>query len=478
MNKKLFGILGVFLLFAPFYAEQNNETVVLTIDDAVNYALQNNKTLKSADIDLEIKKRASNMSWNVFIPNVSVNGTVARSNSSSAPTINSAIDSVLRENIFWQTGSWDLYNSAKSQIIPREADELSHWATIGGLSVSWNFSVAYIAQIQSSKIAYEGQKITWEQNQKDTILNIKKLYYALFLQQENLKIQKSSLENARQRMLQAEANFKNGLIPEIQLLQTQVNYENTKPTVESAEMELQQQFDTFAFLLGLPIGTKIELNGSIEPVFFDANADELLAKYGQNDLDIKSLENNISAIKTGINALNFSTFIPAVAVSWGLQPTYTGDNAFAFWGDIGNGDKWKEANGNLSFTLAWNLTNMLPWSSNMQKTKDYKQNLRQLELNLEMLKENQKVQVKKAVDTLNLARQQIGNMDRSVELAQKAYDMQYKSYQNGSVELLELKDSENSLNQAKLGQLSQKYQYISALMDLENILNVNLIENK
>ena len=55
MNKKLFGILGVFLLFAPFYAEQNNETVVLTIDDAVNYALQNNKTLKSADIDLEIK---------------------------------------------------------------------------------------------------------------------------------------------------------------------------------------------------------------------------------------------------------------------------------------------------------------------------------------------------------------------------------------------------------------------------------------
>ena len=65
-------------------------------------------------------------------------------------------------------------------------------------------------------------------------------------------------------------------------------------------------------------------------------------------------------------------------------------------------------------------------------------------------------------------------MERSVQLAQKAYDMQLRSYQSGTTELLDLRDSENSLNQAKLGQLNQKYQYISALMDLENTLNVTL----
>ena len=65
-------------------------------------------------------------------------------------------------------------------------------------------------------------------------------------------------------------------------------------------------------------------------------------------------------------------------------------------------------------------------------------------------------------------------MIRSVQLAQKAYDMQLRSYHSGTTELLDLRDSENSLNQAKLGQLNQKYQYISALMDLENTLNVKL----
>ena len=41
---------------------------------------------------------------------------------------------------------------------------------------------------------------------------------------------------------------------------------------------------------------------------------------------------------------------------------------------------------------------------------------------------------------------------------------------------MNLRDAETSLNQAKLGLLNQKYQYISALLDLENTLNTSLSE--
>ena len=121
---------------------------------------------------------------------------------------------------------------------------------------------------------------------------------------------------------------------------------------------------------------------------------------------------------------------------------------------------------------------MLPWSSNRQKLKDYKQQLVQLDLSIESLKENQKVQVRKAVDTLTQAKEQIDVMGRNVTLAQRAYDMTARSYRNGTTELLDLRDAEASLNQAKLGQINQKFQYISALMDLENTLNVSLTESK
>lgn len=460
--KKILAIFSLTLLAAFSFAQNEQsagkeETVTLSIDEAVDYALKNSRTLKSNDIDLEIKKRASDVSWNVFLPAVSMNGTMMRSNEISPSYANYGITDY--------------------------TDEESRWDVVGGASVSWNFTPAYIAQIQIAKANYESGKITWEQSQNETVLNIKKLYYALLLQQESLKIQQQTLENARQRMIQAEANFKSGLVPEISLLQTQVNYENTKPDVDSAVQSLNQQFDTFAFLLGLPVGTKIQLTSPIEPTYVDVETQDLLNKYAENDLQLKSLKKNMETAKLGVKALDLSTWVPTFALSYGWTPMYTDGSslgliaqnakAFGFLSDLGKNEKWYDS-GSLTLTLAWNFTNMLPWSSNRQQVKDYKQQLVQLELAVETLKENQKVQVRKAVDTLNQARQQIENMDRSVLLAQRAYDMQLRSYRNGTTELLDLRDSESSLNQAKLGQLNQKYQYISALMDLENTLNVKL----
>lgn len=447
-------------------AEKDTSTdigsVKLTLEQALEYATTNNRTLKSADIDLELKERASKNAWNVFLPSIQVSGTMSRATEYSPSS--AATSQMMSAIIPGMTAKTDF------------EDEEDRWSTVGVASVGWTFSAAYIGQIKAAKAAYESGKISYEQSQKSTLLNIKKLFYGLLVQQENLKIQKATLENARQRMVQAQTSYKNGAIPELSLLQTQVNYQNTKPDVESAEQILTQNLDTFAFLLGMPVGTVIEFDGTIEPKYIDVTEKELIEKYGDNDLNIKSLQSSIESVKIGVNALKLGTWTPALAVNYAWQPAYIGDKgAFHFWGDIGKDEKWYDS-GSLSLTLAWNITNMLPWSSNQQKIKDYDQQLKQLEISLETLKENQKVEVRKAVDTLNLAKAQIDAMGRNVTLAQRAYDSTYRQYRNGQTELLNLRDAETSLNQAKLGLLNQKYQYISALLDLENTLNTSLSE--
>ncbi|MCR4823556.1 MAG: TolC family protein [Treponema sp.] len=467
MKKSVLRMAGlIFLTSSALAFAQSNENendksksqvVKLSIDEAVDFALKNSLSLKSNDIDLEIKERASKYSWNVFLPGVSVNGTLKRANEVSP--------------------SYATYG------ITDYPDEESHWDVIGSASISWNFTPAYIAKIRVAKAQYEAGKVSWEQTQKETVTNIKKAYYGLLLQQESLKIQKTTLENARQRMIQAQTNFKNGSIPEIQYLQTQVTYENTKPEVISAEQSLIQQFDLFAFLIGLPVGSEIELTSSIEPVYVDVDTDELLAKYANNDLQIQLLEKNKLAAKLGITASDLATWIPTFALSYGWQPMYVNGSsmglaagnakAFGFFSDLGSDEKWYDS-GSLSLTLTWNLTNMLPWSANRQQVKDYKKQLEKVEYSIQMLKEKQKVDVRKAVDTLQQAKEQIDAMGRNVTVAQRAYDMTARSYRNGTTELLDLRDSEKSLNQAKLGQLNQKFNYISALMDLENTLNVKL----
>lgn len=452
--KKIAGIILIgFTATALSFAQ---EVVKLSIDDAVDYAIKNSRTLKSKDIDLELKERASKNAWNVFLPSVTASGTMKRSSEISPQ-----------------------YAAAGLNDYP---DEESRWDVIGALSASWNFTPAYIAQIKISKAQYEAGKISWEQNLRETTTNIKKMYYGLILQQESLKIKKTSLENTRQRMNQAATNFKNGSIPELQYLKAQVDYENSKPEVDTAEQSLNQQIDLFEFMIGMPVGTPIELTSTIEPLYIDVTAEELLEKYSDNDLQIQALEKNKLAAKLGISASDLATWIPTLSLSYGWQPMYVNGStmglpanakAFGFASDVGSDEKWYNS-GSLSLTLAWNITNMLPWSSNRQKVKDYKQQLVQLDLSLETLKENQKVQVRKAVDTLNQAREQIDSMARNVTLAQKAYDMTVRSYRNGTTERLDLRDTESSLDQAKLGLVNQKFQYISALMDLENTLNTNL----
>lgn len=452
MKKVFIALLAIFMIsiFAASAQQDDEQVVTLTVEQAVDYAMENSRDLKSNDIDLAIKERSSKYSWNVFLPEITVSGSAVRTTD---------IDSTLS-----QTNAMRVMTSTP----PLEAEEKYHWALAGNINAQLNLSLAYIYSIKAAKAGYEGGKITWEQSQKQTVMNIKKLFYGLLLQQESLAIQRMSLENARQRANQAQINFNNGRIPQLQLLNAQVTYENQRPEVETAEQSFYQQLDTFAFLIGLPVGTKIELSGSIEPEYVNVNAEELLKKYGENNLNVRALQNNIDILNMNLKALNLSSYTPALILSYGWQPVGT------WWtGDLDFKDQ-----GSLSITLAFNITNMLPWSANRQQAQDLKDNIAKLDLTMETLTENQKVQVRKAVDTLNQAREQIDSMGRTVELAQRSYDMSVSSYNNGRMELLDVRDAQTQLNQAMLGQLNQKFNYISALMDLEYELNSDLSEYK
>ena len=131
-------------------------------------------------------------------------------------------------------------------------------------------------------------------------------------------------------------------------------------------------------------------------------------------------------------------------------------------------------NGSFSVTLAWKISDMLPWSKNRQQAKDLKANIQKLELSLQDVRENQRMKIQEAVDNLKMCREQIQSMQRNVTLAQRSYNMSATAYMNGTRELLDLRDAENQLNQAKLGLANQKFNYISSLLDLETLLGIEL----
>jgi outer membrane protein TolC len=318
------------------------------------------------------------------------------------------------------------------------------------------------------KKQYEAGQITWDQTVRQNALQIRKLFYGLLLQQESLNLQKKSLENARLRAEQARVNYRNGLIPELTLLQSQVAYENARPNILKQEQALNQQLDLFGFMLGVPAGTKISLEGEINPSFVDLNPDELISLYAQNHPDILSLQKNLEILNLNLSIQNVQAYAPALQLSWGFQPVVS---------DISS--NWIDTymdNGAFSATLAWNLTNLLPFSTNRQSARDTKDNIRKLELSLETLIEKTELDIRTQVDALAQSQAAIEASAGNIQLAQRSYDMTLVAYRNGTVELLDVRDAENQLNQAKLGLVNEKFNYLSGLLDLEYTLNTKLVD--
>ena len=354
-------------------------------------------------------------------------------------------------------------SSSSESSDPTEAD---HWKAIGNISLNWNFSFALLEAYKTTISSYEAGLISYEQSVKQTERDVQKLFYGMLLMQENLKLQQEMLENARLRMEQAEVFYKNGLAPELSYLQAQVAYENKKPTVLQMEQSVVQQLNTFGFLLGLPYGTEIELVGTIEPKFIDIEASELVEKYLTNRLDVQSLYKNMELVSHGIKATKLQTYTPALALSWGYQPVVM---------DITK--NWFEDsmdNGSFSITLAWNITNMLPFSSNMVSLKETKLNLKKLELSVGTILQNGEMEINSLVDNLKKCESSIKAMEYNVELAEKAYNMSFEAYKVGTTEILDLNEAASQLSQAKLGLMNEKYTYLTTLLDLEYAINAKL----
>lgn len=449
-------VLLLSLIFVPAAAQNSEEKeqtpITLTIEKAVDYANKNSRSLKVAKIDLEMSERASKYAWNVFWPTVTASGTATRAND-------------------YIPGTGDILKNAMSYgaiPIPDDYDsEKDRWTGIGNVSVSLNLSLALIQNIRSTHANFEAGKITWQQALKQNELNVRKLFYALLLQQENLKVKETTLENARQRARQSETNYKNGMIPELSMLQAQVTYENQRPEIDKARQDLAQSLDNFAFLLGMPVGTKIELVGKITPTFVDLDADKIFNEYGMNNLDVQNIKKQIEICKMKLSAVDLKSFTPALSLGWNYQPLLM---TAGEWND----SDARYDNGNLSLTLAWTISDMLPFSANRQTAKDLKDTIRSLEVKMTTLIQNNELTVKKSVDSLSQAKKAIESNQRNIKLAQRSYDMTAVAYRNGTKELLDLRDAENSLNQAKLGALNEQYNYLSYLLDLEYTLNTKL----
>lgn len=466
--KRITALLIITLTLVPALAALD-----LSVQDAVDLAVKNNLQLVSAQLDVETAKRQADNSWNSLFPTVNGNAGFMRQNENTSGAMSSMVSGVLNTlgeaatNPLVTTPGSDLYKygmalKGAAANYPKPADPEFMYST--GISIQEAFNPAMITNIKIAKEKYNNGLLTWQQTRDSIAVNIKKLYYAIVLQEQALEIRKATSDAQYERYIQAKTDYENGYVPELYVLQAQVTYNNSLPQINSARAGVESSKRQLAMLLNLPIDTALVLTDRIDTAYVEVDEQELLALAGGR-YDVMALEGQLRLLNLQEKALKQSLFIPNLALSYSVQLTLS-DLDNDFW----TRDNWTDS-GSFSATVAWNLSNLLPWSSSMQSLKDLQDGKKKLELSKTLLTENARIEIMGLVDKLEQSRDELENTQGTIELARKSFDMTQKAFENGSTGALELRDAENQLNQAMLAELSSRYNYLSALIDLEYAVN-------
>ena len=398
------------------YSQENIRK--LTVDDAVILAADNNISLQRQRISLNTLEKKKDTSWNGISPSLSASGNMS---------------------------------------IPFEENSKMSYSI--SASASLNFTPSLFTAIKTAKLNYENGVTSYENAVRTVELNVRKVFCNLLYTKENIQLQERKLETAKSLYESNLAKYNRGQLSELDLLNSQYNYESTIPTLQSLQINYDNSIATFKQTLGLNQSEEIELVGNIEDflnigkIEINKNIEEVPA--------VKTILANMELAKTQLLATRFSAWGPSLSASYSYGQS----------GNFESSDLRTTGNA-LSLSLRIPLDGFLPWSNGALSIANQKANLQDLELQLKEKKESTELEIQNSIKKIEQAQAQLNVLENNVELAQKRYNMTLTAYNHGSKDLLTLQNASDALMTARINLSSQKITIFSAILDLENILGV------
>jgi outer membrane protein TolC len=433
-----FGLVLILLLVGLPGGAQ--ETRRLTPDEAVDLAVKNNLSLESNRVASNIKKRKADTAWNVFIPTVDLGAALSGSNYKPDPPSNPLMP---------ETPQWRL-------VLP-------------SVSMSLDLNIALFEGMRNARLDYEGGLISYEKAKSQLERDVRKAYYNMLLVQENIALLRENLGAAERRVAMAQANYRAGLAPELNVLQAQVSMENLKPTIDQTENGLKLSMAQFAMQLGLPYDVQFELV-PVETAgnFIPLDLKELISVASSGKPDIMELKHNILLLESTRKSTFYRIFTPSLRLSWSMSPmVWDNVNKWIDWGDA-----WKSQQGGLTISLGFRLNGLLPFGSEQQGLKDIDDNLRSMRIGLAQSIRGTELEIYSTLLNLQKVQSTVEAQNRTVELAERTYRLTETAYRAGLQELLEVQSAELELRKAKIGILEQNFTYLQGLIDLEYAMGV------
>lgn len=423
----------VVLLFLTVLAK-SQDTLRISLRDAITIALSENPTIKIAGQEIELKKTANKESLAGLLPDVSLVGSYSR---------------VIKKQSFAMGG----------QII--QVGMLN--STSGGVNVSLPvFAPTLWRSINLTKQDVELAVEKSRESRLDMINQVTRAYYSVILSQDSYEVLKRSYQQSIDNYNVITAKFDQGTVSEYDKISAEVQMRSLKPNVVAAENAVSLAMLQLKVLMGVDGNTPIRIDDNLKNYEHAVFANE--AQDAANDLSnstsLRQLALNHKMLEETIK-LKKTSFMPTLAASFQYMYTNLSEDL-----NISH-YRW------IPYSTA-GLTLSIPLfkGSNFTQLKQAKIQLKELEQTQLNTKRQLDMQAQSYRNNMQSSTEQVLSNKENVNQAVKGRDIASKRYEVGRGTILELNNSEVSLTQAELTYVQSVYDYLVAKADLDKVLGV------
>lgn len=413
------------LLLTFLLSIATSDTLYFSLDDAIDYALENNPEIAQLTIDFEKSSAQVGQALSAFYPNISATGYYAYV--TDVPVIE--FDSVPIP-----FGTHENYNIQVSL-----------------QQVIFSWGKIYNAY-KISDMNHEIARLNLLRKRQEIRYSTTNSFYGLLVLEELVKLSEESLAQLKRHEEAVESRYKAGLVSQFDLLRARVQVANLKPKVIEGQNGLNLAREAFKMLLGMPIEHDFEISGELQMIEEDFDLEQLTATALEQRAELTNVK-KLESIAKLTKAIARRANLPSIVAG----ATYERRKPFSF-----TGDEWGS---NITFNIGFQFP-LFSGFNNFYQYREVSLLLKEAQLAYDNLEKAIILEVKAAYLSLLAAKEALVTAQENVGQAEKAFEIMDTRYKNGLATNLEFMDAQLAFMQAKTNYLSALKNYNTSMAEI------------
>ena len=428
-NRRLINLLLIFSFTGTTILAQGSSELRLSLKEAQDYALMNNKSVLNARQDVAASKVALWETISNALPQVSASGTFVDNLK--------LMTTLLPGEFFGQPGT---------KIPVTFGSKFNSSGSVEASLVLFNGPL-YVG-IETTKLAKKLSEENLVKSEQDTRESVSTAYFLILVSEESLRILEGNIANLTETLKSTRSMFAAGMAESTDVDQMVSNLTMVENTRSSMLRTIELNYNLMRFQLGVAPDTKIILSENLEAMTKEIDVEALLSQGfdPRNNVNFKLVEGQEQLTSLALKGEKAS-----------VLPTLAG---FYNYGTSGMGDKVSD--------LSWFPNSMtgLSLSIPIFASGQRYSKIRKAQIELDkarttkgLVMEQLLIQEKQLRYNLANANEQYKSQKNNIDVAKRVYTSMENKYRQGMASSLELTQA-NSLY------LEAENNYVAALMNL------------